>query len=87
MRKKIPSMTALHEFPDKTESVLYTNGFIVLRVNNPDFKMASRYLILKHASWYPGPIGINGNETLLETGSCLPSLTVLLPLSFQRSST
>lgn len=53
-------MNALHEFSDKTESVLYTNGFIELRVSNPDFKMASRYLILKHASWYPG---INENES------------------------
>lgn len=78
-------MNALHEFSDKTESVLYTNSFIELRVSNPDFKMASRYLILKHASWYPGPIGINENESTLEAGSCLPPLTILLPLSFQRS--
>lgn len=57
---KIPSVTAFHEFSVQTASLLYTNGFTAPRINNPDFKMACRYLILRHQRWHPGPIRANG---------------------------
>lgn len=60
IREKIPSVTAFLEFSLQTAPLLYTNEFTAFRLNNPDFKMPCRYLILRHQRWLPGPIGVNG---------------------------
>lgn len=60
IREKIPSVTAFLEFSLQTASLLYTNEFTAFRLNNSDFKMPCRYLILRHQSWLPGPIEVNG---------------------------
>ena len=81
MRKKIPSVTAFPEVSVQTLSLLYTNVFTALRINDAEFNMPCRYLILRH----PGPVGVSGKRKCRWRGSLSTlSLTALLTLSFPR---